>query len=450
MTQTSVPPSLARGWTVTSAAMGVNLILGVLYAWSPIGKVLAGGWIKEYGKTLGQTYAAVPFAVSTAAFAITMIFAGRLQDKIGPRWVATLGGLLLGSGLIASAYFSSPLALALTYGVVGGIGIGVGYCATTPPAVKWFPPARKGLITGLVVAGVGLAAVYMGPLTNWMLATDLLSSSVRETLGLGASNISQTFFLLGVLTIVVVSILAQFLRNPPAGYVPPVVAAHAARKRAISGRDTNWPGMMSTPQFYLLWFMFILAGSAGLMLIANVMQIADKQAHWADSALPMTLPVMFLAIFNTCGRVVGGFVSDRIGRTNTMMLAFFLQAANMFAFGYYTTPGLLLFGVCFAGICYGSIFTLMPMAIADFYGLKNLGVNYGILFTAFGIAGASGALLGGRVRDLFGSYDRAYIIMGVALLMAAALAVVTRAPKSPDAQGFPVIPPKDKEAVKTA
>ena len=421
--------SLARGWAVTSAAMGVNLILGVLYAWSPIGKMLAGGWIKTYGKTLGQTYAAVPFAVSTAAFAVTMIFAGRLQDKIGPRLVATLGGLLLGAGLITSAYFDSPLALALSYGVLGGIGIGVGYCATTPPAVKWFPPARKGLITGLVVAGVGLAAVYMGPLTNWLLANDLLSASIRSALGLGTSNIAQTFFLLGVLTIVVVSILAQFLRNPPAGYVPPAVEAPAARRRSISGRDTNWPGMLATGQFYLLWCMFILAGAAGLMLIANVMQIAEQQVSWSKTALPAALPVMFLAIFNTCGRVVGGFVSDRIGRTNTMMLAFILQAANMFAFSFYSNPALLLFGVSFAGLCYGSIFTLMPAATADFYGLKNMGVNYGILFTAFGVAGASGALLGGRVRDLFGNYSTAYVIMAVALLVAAAIAALTRAPK---------------------
>jgi OFA family oxalate/formate antiporter-like MFS transporter len=138
---------------------------------------------------------------------------------------------------------------------------------------------------------------------------------------------------------------------------------------------------------------------------------------------------MVVAIFNTCGRFLSGFVSDRIGRTNTMILAFVLQAINMFVFVRYNTPALLLFGSAFTGLCYGTIFTLFPAATADFYGVRNLGVNYGSLFTAFGVAGVTGSVLGGRVRDVFGSYTYAFTICGIMLLVGAALAFTVKAPR---------------------
>ena len=186
-----------RGWTVALAGLGVNLILGVLYAWSVMGKALVVQW------HWNKTQAALPFAMSTAAFALTMVFAGRAQDKLGPRWVAMSGGILLGLGLALSALAHEPFLMVLTFGVVGGIGIGLGYCATTPAAVKWFPAARKGLITGIVVSGVGLAAVYMSPLTQWLLKT---------------TDIPSTFLILGIGAAIVVALLAQLLRNPPADY----------------------------------------------------------------------------------------------------------------------------------------------------------------------------------------------------------------------------------------
>ena len=142
------------------------------------------------------------------------------------------------------------------------------------------------------------------------------------------------------------------------------------------------------------------------------------------------LLVMVVAIFNTCGRFVSGFVSDRIGRTNTMILAFVLQAINMFMFIHYTTPALLMFGSAFTGLCYGTIFTLFPAATADFYGVRNLGVNYGLVFTAFGVAGVIGPMLGGRVRDLFGYYPYAFIISAIMLLLGAVLAFIVKAPRT--------------------
>ena len=182
--------------------------------------------------------------------------------------------------------------------------------------------------------------------------------------------------------------------------------------------------MLRTSQFYRLWLMFILAASAGLMIIAHVAIIAKEQARWEWGFVPVVL----LAIFNSAGRVASGIVSDRIGRTQTMVVAFVLQACNMFAFSHYTSSALLVFGSAFTGLCYGTIFTLMPAATADFYGVKNLGVNYGFVFTGFGVAGVFGPLLGGKIRDVTGTYSTSYTISAVMLLVGAALAFTTRAP----------------------
>lgn len=421
---TQKTPSQIRGWTVVLAALSVNLIIGALYAWSVMGKALAGQWHWT------KTQAMLPFATCTAAFAITMIFAGRWQDKIGPRYVAMLGGIIFGLGMVLSSFVHTYGLMLITFGLVGGIGIGLGYSATTPPSIKWFPPAKKGLITGIVVSGVGLAAVYMSPLTNYLLK---------------ATSIQQTFLILGLGTIVLVSLLAQFLANPPAGYVPASAATSTtskARPAPAARRELDWYEMLRTGQFYQLWLMFVLSASAGLLIIGNITLVAQDQTPQWDKAF---LLVMVVAIFNTCGRFVSGFLSDRIGRSNTMILAFVLQAMNMFMFAHYRTPALLLFGSAFTGLCYGTIFTLFPAATADFYGVRNLGVNYGTVFTGFGVAGVTGSVLGGRVRDLFGSYTYAFITCGVMLLVGAALAFFLKAPKT---EPLPPSPPSD--AGKTA
>ncbi len=417
-----VRPWGGAGWVVVLAGLGVNLVLGVLYAWTMMGRALLTLYPNVDAKHIDprnwtQTEATAPFAVGTAAFAITMIFAGRVQDKIGPKWVAVLGGVMLGLGMLASGWVRTPLLMMVTFGVLGGMGIGLGYAATTPSAIKWFPPVKKGLVTGIVVAGVGLAAVYMAPLTDYM-----LRALAGKDPWLG---ISRTFMILGAGTIVVVCGLALLLRNPPAGYV--AGGGGGSRKAGAAVRaDRNWPEMLRSGSFYLLWLMYVLAAAPGLMLIANARDIAAAQAPGWRAGFVL---VMTLAVFNTLGRVGGGYVSDQIGRTYTMVLFFALQAVNMFCFAQYQGSNWLIFGAAATGLCYGTIFTLMPAATADFYGVKNLGVNYGILFTAFGVAGVLGSMLGGRVRDLTQTYGVAYLTVAGALVLAALLALATRAPQ---------------------
>lgn len=414
--QSSASPS--RGWSVVAAGTGINLILGSLYAWSVVGRALQSQWHWT------KAQAALPFSISTACFAFTMIFAGRWQDKVGPRIVAFVGGVMFGLGVFVSAFAKTPLFMALSYGVLAGMGIGLCYSATTPPAVKWFPPGRKGLIAGIVVSGIGLAAVYASPLWQYLI---------------GVKGISQTFEYLGVGGIVLICVLSMGLVNPPVGFVAAAAPSGGPARPKPAGKvDLDWHEMLRTKRFYMLWLMLLLGASAGLMIIGNIATIAKEQADLTKLGY---LPVALLAIFNTLGRLISGTVSDRIGRTQTMMLAFVLQAANMFAFAHYHTEAMVYFGASFTGLCYGTIFPLMPAAIADFYGVKNLGVNYGLLFTAFGVAGIVGPVFGARIADIYGSFATSYTIAAVMLLVGAALALATRPPKilaaQPESAGKP-------------
>ncbi len=429
----------ARGWTVVIAGLSINLILGVLYAWGVVQKALTKA--DDPNWHWKGTDAARPFSVATVCFAVMMVFAGRCQDKFGPRLVATAGGIMLGLGLIATGLVDSPTGMMLTFGIGAGLGIGLGYSATTPPAIKWFPPARKGLITGIVVSGVGLAAAYIAPLTASLLGgfgTSLNTAAVTllsfTSPIFGRTTISTSFIWLGIATLILVPILAQFLRNPPA---QAVAQASPAQRAAAPRSDTDWLAMLGTRPFYQLWFLMILSASAGMMIITQVAKIATQQANWKWGFVPIAT----LAIFNTFGRLLAGALSDRIGRTQTMTLAFVLQAANMLAFSYYTTPALVVFGAAFTGICYGGIFTLMPAATADFYGIRNLGVNYGLVFTAFGIAGVVGPMLGAGINDSYKSYHWAYIISAGMLVLGALLATFTKPPRTrPAPQPVPAQP----------
>ncbi|TYQ16862.1 UNVERIFIED_CONTAM: OFA family oxalate/formate antiporter-like MFS transporter [Acetivibrio alkalicellulosi] len=389
--------SKSKGWIVTSAATGINLILGLLYIWSIMSKAL----INELNWT--KTQASLPYTVSILTFALVMIFAGRVQDTKGPRLSSTFGGILLGGGLILSAFMRTPLLMTLTYGLMGGAGIGFCYAATTPPAVKWFPLEKKGFISGIVVSGVGFAAVYISPLTNMLI----------EKFG-----VYNAFFILGIFALVVLIILSQLLVNPSDKYIAKINIKNTNQNnKPINQKQYTWKEMLKTFSFYKLWIMYTFSASAGLMLIGHLTVISTQQANWEKGFYLVVL----LAIFNTLGRIVGGLVSDKYGPIKTMLTIFSLQAINMFFFSQYTTIGLLAFGVAFTGLVYGALFSVFPAITAQNYGTKNLGTNYGFVFTSWGLAGVTGPLLAGKIFDLTESYNYSYLVSALLLIGASLL-----------------------------
>jgi len=409
------------------AALGINLILGILYSWSVLKKALVTNW--EWS----NTEASLPYTVCVATFAFMMIFAGRAQDKYGPRPIALLGGLLFGAGLITSSLVSDPTLMVLTFGVIGGMGIGFGYSAVTPCAIKWFEPSKKGLISGIVVSGVGLSPVYIAPLTNMLLKTH---------------TIEQTFLYLGVLALAVITLFALILKNPgdkaaPASPSQTPAATPASSdatpgatsaktgvssantvKNDLGSGDYTWKEMIRTRPFILLWLSYLMSAAAGLMLIGHMASIAGVQAKWQAGFLL----VVVLSVFNALGRVAGGILSDKAGRTNALLIVFLIQAVNMFAFSWYQSIPLLIFGSALAGLAYGSLFALFPAVTADFFGIRNLGVNYGLVFSGWGVAGIIGPIIGGIVADQTGTYNYSYIISAVMLLAGALMVRKVKAP----------------------
>lgn len=394
--------TIKDGWKVLLAGLCINLTLGVLYSWSVIKKALVHDW------QWTNSDASLPYTVAILVWAIAVLFAGRMQDKIGPRKVVTLGAALTGGGLIISSFTTNVAALTIAFGILVGTGIGFAYSAVTPPALKWFHPSKKGMVTGIVVSGMGLASLYIAPITTVLL----------EKYG-----ISKSFLILGLFILVVAVPVAQLIKNPPAGYVPPQPKNEVKKVvKTQTSKNFETKEMIKTKQFYFLWIMFALSSSAGLMIIGNIATIAKTQANWDNGFYLVGL----LAIFNAFGRLAAGFTSDKIGRLNTMMIVFVIQGVNMVLFASYTSPVWISIGTALAGIGYGSLLSLFPTVVADYYGVKNFGFNYGVMYTAWGISGTIGPIIAGIVVDKTGAYNLAYIISAALLVVALILAVITK------------------------
>lgn len=398
------------GWRVTMAGLGINLALGILYTWS-IFKMTIKESIDSGNGVFNWTPASLndPYAVCCLVFAFSMIFAGRIQDKLSPRITAVIGGVLTGLGLILTSFSTAWISWIMGFGILMGMGLGFGYASATPPAIKWFPPAKTGMIADIVVAGFGLASVYIAPLATFLI----------ERFGL-----SQAMLIFGIAFLIIVSGLAQFLVNPPAGYVHPDTV-HT--KASVAAAAVNFePGkMLRTAAFYKLWIIFCIASGAGLMIIGSVAGMAKQglgQTAW--------LVVALMAVGNASGRVVAGILSDRIGRANTLFIMLVFQALIIFSL-LFITPAQVVFLVLaamFIGFNYGTNLSLFPSATKDFFGLKNFGVNYGLVFSAWGVGG----FIFPRVSQMIVAYANsprmAYILAAGLLLACAALALTTKAP----------------------
>jgi MFS family permease len=347
--------------------------------------------------------ASLPYTVVTVTFVISMAIFGRLQDAKGPRITATIASVLMCAGIILSGVFVNPVMLVISFGVIAGAGIGIANVSTVPPAVKWFPPEKKGMVTGVSVAGVGISAVVYSPLANALLRS---------------VGISRTFIYIGAAALVLMLALSWFLTNPPADYVP----AFGGGKRKDPARpatavapaaDRNPRDIVKTSAFYRLWIMFACSSSAGLMVIGHAANIAKVQILW-EGGFYM---VILLSVFNAAGRIFGGAVSDRIGRVNLMRAIFALQAVNMLLFTFYANVGMLAAGIAMAGLCYGASFSVFPAMIIDLYGLKHFGANYGLIMTAWGFGGVIGPMTAAAVFDMNKNYDMAYVIAGTLLIV---------------------------------
>ncbi len=436
MTATALKPP-AKAWITTYAGTAINLCLGILYAWSIWKKALVNVTLAGQpmtGLNTGWTYltnaqAATPFSLCVIVFAVMMIPGGRIQDKYHPRTGALLGGILLAVGCIVAGWMKSYLGLILGFGIIGGIGMGLGYAAPTPAALKWFGRDRRGLVAGIVVAGYGGAAIYIG----------VLGQLLIDRLG-----ISGSFMILGIFFALVVILASRLLYEPPSGYVAPapVRAAAVSSGDVMHKRDWGVLEMLRTWQFYALVFMFVLSTQSGLLIIANAADLLKESGKNVPFLLANAwLLVSYGGFVNAAGRVTTGWYSDKLGRNKAYIVNCCVSALCLFSLPLViaTKSVLLLFIV--VGIAYwqyGGGLSLLPSFTLDYYGEKNLGVNYGLVFLGWGL-GFFMARLGGTIEDLTGSLNFAFYISGGLLVIGALLAWIVRKPgdKVPSDAGIP-------------
>lgn len=403
-------------WLMVVAALSIQVCLGVIYAWGPIKVVL-----RDMGGPWTDTAAAMPFSVGLATLAAVMVFAGKWQDKVGPRKVATVGGILYGIGyLLASVVEPTPLNLTVTYGLISGAGIGFAYVCPIAALVKWFPD-MKGTISGVAVAGFGAGAFVFGKIIPILAAK---------------GGIAYVFQTLGIVFFIGVVLGAQILRNPPDGYKPEgwEPPKPSDNSKHHSGHDFEYKEIITTTSFWLLWAMLLIGSMAGLMTIGHIASFAKKtfvsQGVTAAEAAGMAATIVgVLSILNGLGRIAWGSISDKIGRTKALFAMFLLQGVAMFALSKFAASYYVIMAfAALVGFNFGGNFALFPSATADFFGTKNIGINYGLVFTSYGVAGLLGPVLGGKVFDATQSYSQAFIIAGGLCIFASVLAFITKAP----------------------
>lgn len=396
---------MASKWLVIFAGFLLNLMLGIVYAWSVFVNPLMNtfGWSK--------TLASLPFSIFLLIFALMMVPAGRTQDRIGPRKVAMLGGVLLGAGFLLSGLIESiqsPYWLIFSYGVIAGAGCGLGYACPIPVARKWFPE-RVGLATGLVVMGFGMSALIFAPL---------------ERVLIDMYGISTTFYILGAILLVVAVFAASLLSNPPETLAKP--SANPAKVEVVEAAkpEVGPAEMLRDYRFYVLWLSFFFMALAGLMVIGHIAPYAQERGL---EPLAAAFAVSILSVANAVGRPGAGALSDKIGRAMTMFVLFLIQGITLIAFPHIALELITIY-ICAAiiGFNYGANFSLFPSATGDFFGTKNLGVNYGLVFTSYGVGGLVGPIMAGYVFDVTGSYEIAFLVAGVLALVAAFMSFLLR------------------------
>ncbi|MBN2858149.1 MAG: OFA family MFS transporter [Candidatus Delongbacteria bacterium] len=392
-----------RGWVMASAGLLINLALGILYTWSifkdSIQKSVQSG--AEGSFKWNEASLNDPYAVCILAFAFSMILAGKLQDKKGPAVTAFIGGLLVGSGFILISFTTSYFMWVLGFGLLAGTGIGFGYSSATPPALKWFASSKSGLIAGIVVSGFGLAPVYIAPLATFLVNNYGLQSAM---------------LIFGIAFIVIVSGAALFLRNPPEGYVAFDRKAGMKLKNSNTVDNHNAAYMLKTPTFYLMWLIFFISSGAGLMVIGSISGMAKKSM--GESAF---IAVAIMAIGNAGGRIIAGLVSDKIGRILTLSIILIFQASLMFIsipVASNDSPALLVVLLAtFIGFNYGTNLSIFPSFTKGFWGMKNFGVNFGVLMSAWGLGGSIFSRLSQYLLAETGNHNMSFIIAGVSLLL---------------------------------
>jgi OFA family oxalate/formate antiporter-like MFS transporter len=354
-------------------------------------------------------------------FSLVMIFAGRWQDRVGPRRVAMTGGWVLAAGY-ALAALAGPNFWVVWFaiGILGGAGIGLAYVCPVSACLKWFPDLR-GLMTGLAVAGFGGGAyLFINVAGKW---GDLIA---RE-------GVPGTWLTYAAAFAVLITLGASLLRNPPAGWRPAGWSPPPLAAGAVAAHEWLRAEAVRTRTFWMMWVAFLFAGGCGMMVISSLKDFGTREGGLSVAEAQGALGL--LALFNAGGRITWGWVSQWLSVRRTLVLVSLLQAIMLFALiemgGKVWT---LELAACWVGFQFGGNMSLFPLLTAEYYGTRNLGANYGLIFTGYGVGGLLVPMFAGRVWDYTHSYYWAFVPAAVGCLLAMTLAIIMRRPDAPAAE----------------
>jgi MFS transporter, OFA family, oxalate/formate antiporter len=392
-------------WVIAIAGVFLQIALGAVYAWSVFRVPLA----KQFGWSISEV--TLTFTISIFVLGISAFFGGLWLNRKGPRIVALTGGALYGLGVFLASFSHSLSWLYLSYGLIGGIGLGLGYIVPVAVLVKWFPD-RRGLITGIAVGGFGAGALITAPV-----ATRLIQSV----------GVLSTFAYLGIAYLVVTIISGAFMQNPPESWKPEGWVASATQTSHRASRDFTLGEALKTWQWYALWLLLFLNTCAGISIISQEAPIFQELT--GATAIVAAGMVGLASIGNAVGRVFWAWVSDLITRRATFAVMFILQVLLFWFLPNIATVSLMTIITFIVLMCYGGGFGTMPAFAADYFGPKNVGPIYGLMLTAWGFASAFGPLFIAHMRETAGSYRGALHVIAGVMAVSMLLPIVISPPK---------------------
>lgn len=404
---------LAKGrWGLVASGLIINLWLGSIYAWSVFVKPLTDYYTNELGQAVTANDILMPFSVFLAVFAITMPFTGRIIDNYGPRNVTIIGGVLTGVGWLLGSFSSSVPMLYATFGVVGGIGVGIAYSVLVAVSARWFPD-RRGLAVGLTVLGVGFSAFFTANIAGWLI---------------GAYGVMNTFTIFGVVIIVLTILLALPLKFPPSGWVPEGWTPSALKPGEEKPCEYTQSMMLKSSSFYGLWTCYFIGCLAGLMAISIAQPVGTDVGIEAGLA---TFLVGFFAIFNGGGRPVFGVLTDKLTPRNAALVSFFLIAlASLLMWQVPIVPVYILAFAVLWG-CLGGWLAIAPTTTGRYFGTGDYPRCYGFVFLAFGAGAIAGPQLAGVIKTSTGSYIGVFPYVLVLAVVGSIIAFTLMKPPKP-------------------
>ena len=425
MGEAKVEQGLPNRWIRVIGAVLIQLALGSIYAWSIFnGPLASAGYLNEPSKSL-QVLGI--FATSLAGFGLFVSVGGLLQDRRGPKQIAMLAGVIYAAGYFLSSQFDSSLPLMYVSYAMLGAGVGIGYSCPLSCCVKWFPD-KRGLISGIAVAGFGAGTFIFAQVGSFIIGS-----------APDYSGLSSSYLILGIIFLAMVLIGAQLLCNPPenycpAGWTPPLSGAGSTAKKQFTARE-----MVRTRSFKLVWLMYALSATCGLMMVGNISNFAksfNTPVHTVTVATTGAIAIItgVYAIFNGTGRVAWGFFSDKFGRTRAMKMMFLVKSLILFsAAGFVvmnpsneTTQYIGVTAlICGVGFCFGGNFAMFPPITSEYFGTRFFGTNYGVVFTSYAVGGVLGGLMPGIIK---GGFEWVFILTAVGSLAAFAVAWITKPP----------------------